>query len=471
MVDESTDISMLKQLVICGKMLIDGKPRTHFLTERLKLFPSPSNSFFEIWTSTNMQWAVLVQMALQWWLDGGVELQHGSKKQIHHLLYHLCTAFAIGWHWLQRMPFIIARSLTWKSTRRSWRPCSSSITTPVFVQQVFEKFSMSAKIPNWSLKKLNTSGITVTFALLYSVRVLKLIFIFLLTSYRWLLHAAAVEASRWSLASVLASLEWEAQEKGDPTALGLSKLMQTFNFVATLFLMSNVLPHLSRLSKLFQRHDVNLAHIEPLLSTIQVLRKMETEDSPHLQRVKEVLRTSLQPYGIKVSEVEKKNFKRNVKVKFLCSLVSHLESRFPNSEVLTALAVLDPANMPADFVFYQSIFISTKLISAGHLWWGHLWWGGGCSACHTLWCWVKWSPKWVDTLSGVDELYFQGVHLRTITGDCSQPTSPDWDISYGSLRFCRLRAHCQYRPLSVRGGFQKWKKPRHTFETGWKQQL
>ena len=98
---------------------------------------------------------------------------------------------------------------------------------------------------------------------------------------------------------------------------------------------------------------MNLAHIEPLLlSTIQVLRKMEMEDGPHLQRVEEVLCTSLQPYGIKVSEVEKKNFKQNVKVKFLSSLVSHLESRFPNSEVLTALAVLDPANTPADFVFY-----------------------------------------------------------------------------------------------------------------------
>ena len=31
MVDESTDISVLKQLVIFGKMLIDDKPRTHFL--------------------------------------------------------------------------------------------------------------------------------------------------------------------------------------------------------------------------------------------------------------------------------------------------------------------------------------------------------------------------------------------------------------------------------------------------------
>ena len=31
MVDESTDISVLKQLVIFGKMLIDDKPRTHYL--------------------------------------------------------------------------------------------------------------------------------------------------------------------------------------------------------------------------------------------------------------------------------------------------------------------------------------------------------------------------------------------------------------------------------------------------------
>ena len=62
MVDESTDISVLKQLVIFGKMLIGGKPRTCFLkiTELFDgkaetISTSPSNSFFDIRTSTNMQ--------------------------------------------------------------------------------------------------------------------------------------------------------------------------------------------------------------------------------------------------------------------------------------------------------------------------------------------------------------------------------------------------------------------------------
>ena len=90
---------------------------------------------------------------------------------------------------------------------------------------------------------------------------------------------------------------------------------------------------------------MNLTYIEPLLlSTIQVLKKMETQDGPHLQRVNKELRTDLHPYGIKVSEADKTSFKENIKAKFLPGLVSHLENRFPDSEVLTALAVLDPAN-------------------------------------------------------------------------------------------------------------------------------
>ena len=117
-------------------------------------------------------------------------------------------------------------------------------------------------------------------------------------------------------------IDREAQEKGEPTALGLSKLMKTFKFVATLSLMNDVLTHLARLSKLFQRRDVNLAHIEPLLtsSTVQTLQKMETHLRwPDFQRLDELIRTSLRPFTIAVAEDAKRNLKENIKLKFLRS--------------------------------------------------------------------------------------------------------------------------------------------------------
>ena len=58
---------------------------------------------------------------------------------------------------------------------------------------------------------------------------------------RWLSHAQAVDAVRRSLTSLLLSLDREASERADPTAVGLLTLCKTYKFVATLMLMSDIL--------------------------------------------------------------------------------------------------------------------------------------------------------------------------------------------------------------------------------------
>ena len=59
-------------------------------------------------------------------------------------------------------------------------------------------------------------------------------------------------------------------------------------------------------------------------------------------------------YGLTIfaSEDEKLAFKQDIKVKFICAFVSQLENRFPDSQILSALTVFDPANMPQSFIFY-----------------------------------------------------------------------------------------------------------------------
>ena len=79
---------------------------------------------------------------------------------------------------------------------------------------------------------------------------------------------------------------------------------------------------------------------------------METQDGLHLQRMDWLLCTSLRPYTVTATEDEKLTFKRDIKVKFIRALVSQLESRFSGSQILTALAVFDPANMPQSFISY-----------------------------------------------------------------------------------------------------------------------
>lgn len=50
----------------------------------------------------------------------------------------------------------------------------------------------------------------------------------------WLSHNAAVQTLRRTLPSVVASFEREAAERGEPTALGLAKMVKTYDFVASL---------------------------------------------------------------------------------------------------------------------------------------------------------------------------------------------------------------------------------------------
>ena len=85
---------------------------------------------------------------------------------------------------------------------------------------------------------------------------------------RLLSHDNAIKALIRCLPSILVSLKREASKNGEPTAHGLFKFMKCYKFVACVYLLSDVLPHLSRLSRIFRKEDVDLSLIQPCLKTI-----------------------------------------------------------------------------------------------------------------------------------------------------------------------------------------------------------
>ena len=64
---------------------------------------------------------------------------------------------------------------------------------------------------------------------------------------RWLSHDKAVENLQKCLPSVITSLEREASERHDAQALGLATFVKKYKFVATLLMLSDVLPPLASL--------------------------------------------------------------------------------------------------------------------------------------------------------------------------------------------------------------------------------
>ena len=86
---------------------------------------------------------------------------------------------------------------------------------------------------------------------------------------RWLSHNSACQALRSTLPSVLVSLSREASECGEPVAAGLLNMITQFKFIATLLLLCDILPHLNRLSCMFQSADLDLSLIQPqILATL-----------------------------------------------------------------------------------------------------------------------------------------------------------------------------------------------------------
>ena len=67
-------------------------------------------------------------------------------------------------------------------------------------------------------------------------------------------------------------------------------------------LLSDVLPHLNRLSALFQTRDINLTMLQTsITATTEVIKSYEAQPGPHLSDVDELIKTRLQGFRIEVS--------------------------------------------------------------------------------------------------------------------------------------------------------------------------
>ena len=99
---------------------------------------------------------------------------------------------------------------------------------------------------------------------------------------------------RRCLSSLLTALERAAAENDDATARGLYNAMKTYKFVATLYLLSDVLPILTTLSLVFQKENVLLTAILPNVNaTIASLNLLKTQSGLYLKNLDGILTFSV----------------------------------------------------------------------------------------------------------------------------------------------------------------------------------
>ena len=334
MTDESTDISVLKQLVLVGCYVTDGGVKTAFLhignivdcraetIEKaiLEFLSSNGLSISKLRSFGSDGAAVMVGR-----VSGvGVRLQAHSPTMIavHCFNHRLALAAA---HASDSVPYLkqfksILQTLFYFYQNSAVRTASLHA-----IQEVLNDPSIKCKQAK---------------------------------DVRWLSHENAIKAVVCTLPFLLVSLDREASEHGEPTAHGLYKFMKSYKFVACTYLLHDVLPHLSRLSRVFQKRDVDLTLIQPCLkTTIDAIMGYKETPGPNLKRVDEVLATKLKDFGIKPTPIEKEAFKSGVQQVYVQAIVDELGNRFPNVELLDAFSIFDPKYIPTE---------ESQLVSYGH---------------------------------------------------------------------------------------------------------
>ena len=84
---------------------------------------------------------------------------------------------------------------------------------------------------------------------------------------RWLSHESACCTQVKVLPAVLVSLGREAEERSDALAHRLSKVVRKYKFIATLYMMCDILPPITRLSCVLQSTSIDLSQLHMLVSS------------------------------------------------------------------------------------------------------------------------------------------------------------------------------------------------------------
>ena len=169
---------------------------------------------------------------------------------------------------------------------------------------------------------------------------------------RWPSFDGAVQAILFNYDPLVSALIGDAQS--DPIAKGVLKFITTYLFVASTHLLSDVLPTLSRLSKLFQKQCVDFAATYyGVEACVTPLEGFKTTPGQRLAQFVGEIQTEpgdsfyFRDHKITDSPTQRDQF-CSIKEKFLDQLIDNLKSRFPDSGTLHSFSIFDPQNLPID---------------------------------------------------------------------------------------------------------------------------
>ena len=145
------------------------------------------------------------------------------------------------------------------------------------------------------------------------------------------------------------------------------RAVKSYNFVATLYLLSDVLPHLSSLSLVFQRVSLDLCIVEPeVAATIATLKNLRHQAGPYLRQLDDQLTKFATDFGLNVTDFMRHGFQVSIREKYIDKLVDNLTERFSDSELLSALVTLFDSNKAASSISLEDYGNSAVSVITAH---------------------------------------------------------------------------------------------------------
>ncbi|XP_060575685.1 zinc finger protein 862-like isoform X2 [Ruditapes philippinarum] len=162
---------------------------------------------------------------------------------------------------------------------------------------------------------------------------------------RWLSLDASVTAVKKDFEPILQTLAMIQETQA--TAHGLLRKMKNLKFYGTIYVLSDILPILSELSRHFQKGSLNFAAILPALSLCKMkLKELKETNSPLQNLSQDIDSFTEMSSEIKFNQKEAKELE-NLLHRYIDTLIINLEKRFSeNSAILEALSIFDPTTVP-----------------------------------------------------------------------------------------------------------------------------
>ena len=146
------------------------------------------------------------------------------------------------------------------------------------------------------------------------------------------------------------TLEHIYEDTGEPEALGMLRAMKTYNFVATLMMLSDVLLVLTCLSRALQAKTADFTLEASQLTYVQHSLQ-QIKECPNDQEYLSTVHDTATDLAIGVVELEtgREHFNKNVLQPYLEEVSRQISCRFKDTlGLLTAFSIFDPQKCPTD---------------------------------------------------------------------------------------------------------------------------